>query len=143
MPQPSSNIAIFQLRLGRSCTTDLPHQLFIVNGIFTNSDLDAALNLQLPSDMDGFELGSFVRKHHYKYLSHALKKVVDHISELAPHLAQGFGEDHYRTRYLRRAVMCSSWDLQSYSQMITTHYTIIKFLNHSMIASSCKRRSAE
>jgi len=84
--------------------------------------------LQIQSEMDSLELGSFMRKRQYTDHAQALAKMIDHINALAPQLPQGFGDDHHKTRYLRRAVMGFNWAQQPISQMTTARYSFNQFI---------------
>ncbi len=67
--------------------------------------------------MASLDLGTFMRKHYHTDPAYRLMKMVDHINALAPQLPQDFGDDHHKTRYLRRAIMRFDWAQQPVSQM--------------------------
>ena len=61
--------------------------------------------IQLQSDVDSLELGFFMRKHHINDQELGLIKLIDRINVMAAQFLRGFGDDHHKTRYLRRAVI--------------------------------------
>lgn len=84
--------------------------------------------LQLQSEIEGLELNSFMRKHNMMCEFKRLAILIDRTNALAPQLPHGFGDDHYKIRYLRHAALGCKWAWQPISQMTIARYTFTQFI---------------
>lgn len=70
--------------------------------------------------MDSLDLKTFTEKHQTTDFLLRLKRMVDFINALAPQLFRSFGDDKYKARYLRRAVMRFDCAQNPYIQLTTS-----------------------